>query len=68
MTWFPIQVEDTGSIPRILRELYGGIVNLEFESLGMSIIEMYHNKKLTSDTSDLYSEGYKSFVTIAGVF
>ena len=25
-----------------LRELYGRIVNLEFESLGMSVTEMYH--------------------------
>ena len=41
MTWFSTLVEDTGSIPRILRELYGRIVNLEFESLEMSATEMY---------------------------
>ena len=42
MTWFSTLVEDTGSIPEILRELYGRIVNLEFESLGMSVTEMYN--------------------------
>ena len=42
MTWFSKLVGDTGSIPSFLRELYGRIVNLEFESLGMSVTEMYH--------------------------
>ena len=41
MPWFFTLVEDTGSIPWILRELYGRIVNLEFESLEMSVTEMY---------------------------
>ena len=41
MTWFSTLVEDTDFIPRILRELYGRIVNLEFECLKMSITEMY---------------------------
>ena len=41
VTWFSTLVEDTGSIPRILRELYGRIVNLEFESLEISVTEMY---------------------------
>ena len=36
--------DDTGSIPRILRELYGSIVNLEFESLEMSVTEIYRAK------------------------
>ena len=39
VTWFSTLVKDTGSIPRILRELYARIANLEFESLEMS--EMY---------------------------
>ena len=42
MTWFSILVEDTGSILKILKELYERIVNLEFESLSMSVTEMYH--------------------------
>ena len=41
MTWFSTLVEGTGSIPKILRELYGRIVNLEFESLEISVTEMY---------------------------
>ena len=41
MTWFSTLVEDTGSIPKILRELYERIVNLKFEYLEMSITEMY---------------------------
>ena len=40
MTWFSIMLEDTRSIPRLL-ELYGRIVNLDFENLEMSVIEMY---------------------------
>ena len=41
MTWFSIMLEDTGSIPRLLGEIYGRIVNLEFENLEMSVTEMY---------------------------
>ena len=41
VTWFSIMLEDSGSIPRLLGELYGRIVNLEFENLEMSVAEMY---------------------------
>ena len=40
--WFSIFVVGTGSIPRLLTELYGRIISLEFESLGMSVAAMYH--------------------------
>ena len=42
--WFSILAVGTGFIPRLLKELYGRIVNLEFQRLGMSATEMYmHN-------------------------
>ena len=40
--WFSILMVGTASIPGLLKEPYGRIVNLEFESLGMSVTEMYH--------------------------
>ena len=36
-------------IPRIIKDLYGRILNLEFESLEMFVTEMYHNILLKVD-------------------
>ena len=38
----PDALVGAGSIRRLLKELYRRIVNLEFESLGISVTEMYH--------------------------
>ena len=44
MTWF--SVKDTGSIPRVLSKLYGRMINLELESLEMSVTEIYQIRSL----------------------